>query len=343
MGAPLWMTTYGDMMTLLLCFFILLFSFSTIDVVKFRDVIIELQGALGVLTGGPMVLNLGDIPQKQIAENPAASTRQMHALQQRIEDKVAEENLESSVETTIDERGLMIRFTDTVLFDLGRADIKPEAWPILETVSEEIAEISNRIQIEGHTDPTPINTFQFPSNWELSTARATAIVHYFVERGNIEPPRLSAAGYSYYHPVAPNNTADNRTRNRRVDVIILKTDEDAALGRREDALEFLESTASDGIVVEVTGEESTLERRQEALEFLESPDSDGIVVEVSGEDTKEVAEEDTDDTSEEEPSEVTEDEEISDAASESGESEEASEEVSDSSDTGQNEDSGQEE
>jgi chemotaxis protein MotB len=225
-GAPLWMITYGDMMSLLLCFFVLLFSFSTLDLVKFRSVIVELQGALGVLSGGPMVLNLGDIPAKQITDNPTASARQMEQIQEQIEEKVEEEGLNGSIQTTLDERGLMIRFTDTVLFDLGKADIKPEAIPILDVVAEEIASVSNAVRIEGHTDPTPINTAEFPSNWELSTARSTAIVHFMIESGGIPPDRLSAAGFAFYHPVAPNNTPENRTRNRRVDVIILKSEEE---------------------------------------------------------------------------------------------------------------------
>lgn len=225
-GAPLWMITYGDMMTLLLCFFVLLFSFSTLDLVKFRNVIVELQGALGVLSGGPMVLNLGDIPAKQLTDNPSASGKQMEEIQEQIEGKVEEEGLDGSIQTTLDERGLMIRFTDTVLFDLGKANIKPSAIPVLEVVAEEIAAISNAVRVEGHTDPTPIHTAEFPSNWELSTARATAIVHFMIESGGIPPDRLSAAGFAFYHPVAPNNTPENRTRNRRVDVIILKSEED---------------------------------------------------------------------------------------------------------------------
>ncbi len=241
------MVTYGDMMTLLLCFFILLFSFSTLDVVKFRDVIIELQGALGVLTGGPMVLNLGDIPAKQITENPSASSSQLKNIEDTLEEKVEQEKLEESVDIVMNERGLIIRFTDTLLFDLGKADIKPAAIPILEVIGEELASISNSVQVEGHTDPTPISTPQFPSNWELSTARATAIVHFFIETGNITPSRLSAAGYAYYHPVVPNNTPENRARNRRVDVIILKTDMELGLERRQEALDFLESPASEGL------------------------------------------------------------------------------------------------
>ncbi len=297
-GVPGWMVTYGDMMTLLLCFFVLLFSFSTIDVVKFRDVIIELQGALGVLTGGPMVLNLGDIPQKQISENPSASTQHMEALQQSIEEKVTEEDMQGSIQTEINERGLMIRFTDTVLFDLGKAELRSEVYPILDAISEEITTISNSIQVEGHTDPTPIHTSQFPSNWELSTARATAIIHFLLERGGIEPERLSAAGYAFYHPVVPNTSHENRAMNRRVDVIILESSEDVAADRRTEALNFLESPLSDGIIMEIDPEDLpiTPDEESEVSEVSEASEeiNEEPAVEETVPDTQEIDEQDTD-------------------------------------------------
>ncbi len=328
LGSPLWMTTYGDMMTLLLCFFILLFSFSTIDVVKFRDVIIELQGALGVLTGGPMVLNLGDIPAKQITENPSASVQHMEQIEDAIDEKIETEELTASIETSLNERGLMIRFTDTTLFDIGSAEIKPDAVPILEVIATELTDISNYVRIEGHTDPTPINTSQYPSNWELSTARATAIIHYMVENGTIAPDRLSAAGYSFYHPVVPNNTAENRAKNRRVDVIILKTEADTRIDDRQEALEYLASDESEGIVVpadlenneeqepvddqEPATDQSTSEDRQEALDYLESDESDGIVVPADRESDESEGSSETDDPVEEpasDPSETPSDDE----------------------------------
>ena len=247
-GAPGWVVTYGDIMTLILCFFVLFFSFSTIDVVKFKDVIVEMQGALGVLSGGPMVLNLGDIPESMISENPTASIQRMMAIQKEIENNIKEENLEDSVKTSLDERGLVVSFTDTALFDIGKADIKPQIKPILDVISERLVVIDNNVRVEGHTDPTPIHTPQFPSNWELSTARANAIIHYFIEVNGVAPDRLSAAGYAFYHPVVPNTTLENRAKNRRVDVIILRSESDSEPNRRQDALDFIESPETDGII-----------------------------------------------------------------------------------------------
>lgn len=285
LGAPLWMITYGDMMTLLLCFFILLFSFSTLDVVKFKDVIIELQGALGVLSGGPMILNLGDIPAKQMTHNPAASTRRLAQIKENIEDEIESEGLEGAIETSINERGLLIRFTDAVLFDPGMAEIKPEAMPVLDVVNQEIANINNRVAIEGHTDSTPIRTARFPSNWELSTARGTAIIHYAIENGGIAPERLTAAGYAFYHPVLPNTTAENRALNRRVDIIILKSEEIIDAERRVDALNYLESGFSDGIIIEAPeiAEESMDESPEDNSTENDTPEMDVINEEVDTE------------------------------------------------------------
>lgn len=254
-GAPLWMTTYGDLMTLLMCFFVLLFSFSTIDVVRFKEVIVELQGALGVLSGGPMVLNMGDIPQKSIVQAQAVSVKtQIAEVKEKLEEKVEEEKLKESVQITMDERGLKIRFTDQVLFDLGEAVVKPGALPILRAVGEEIYLVPNHVLVEGHTDDWPIHTPQFPSNWELSTARATALVHFFIEEVGVDPTKLSAAGYSKYHPVAPNDSPVNKAKNRRVDVIILLGEEDKAELRqasRDDALSGLERPgAFEGVIME---------------------------------------------------------------------------------------------
>lgn len=254
-GAPLWMTTYGDLMTLLMCFFVLLFSFSTIDVVRFKEVIVELQGALGVLSGGPMVLNMGDIPQKSIVQAQAVSVKtQIAEVKEKLEEKVSEEELNENVQITMDERGLKIRFTDQVLFDLGEAVVKPGALPILRAVGEEIYLVPNHVLVEGHTDDWPIHTPQFPSNWELSTARATALVHFFIEEVGVDPAKLSAAGYSKYHPVAPNDSPVNKAKNRRVDVIILLGEEDKAELRqasRDDALSGLERPgAFEGVIME---------------------------------------------------------------------------------------------
>jgi chemotaxis protein MotB len=251
------MISWADMTTLLWACFVMLWSFSTLDLVKFQAAMSSLQGALGVLQGGAMVLNLGQIPQTQSRNNRPADRSDMERIQQRVKRKADETGNKGSIETSIGPLGLMIRFADTALFDPGSIEIKDQALPVLDTIAEELSKISNPVQVEGHTDPTPISTPLFPSNWELSTGRATAIVHYLIEQGGIGPDRMSAAGYAFYHPVAPNDSIENRAKNRRVDVIVLNTDgeiQSQGPPSRRDALEFLESPESTGIVMTPTDE-----------------------------------------------------------------------------------------
>ena len=136
------------------------------------------------------------------------------------------DNIDINNSTTVlkEPRGVVIRLNDTMLFDQGSAIIKSEALSTLESISEKLREFDNPILIEGHTDSTPIKNEKYPSNWELSTARATNIISYLVEKQNFPPNRLSAVGYGEYMPVADNNTPQNKAKNRRVDIIILSSD-----------------------------------------------------------------------------------------------------------------------
>ena len=255
--APPWMISWADMTTLLWACFVLLWSFSTLDLVKFQKAATSLQGALGVLQGGAMVLNPGQIPAAVPKVRAPASRNQMERMKRQIDRSTSSAGLSGSIETSVGARGLMIRFADTALFDSGSIDIKPEALPVLQAIASELANVSNPIQVEGHTDPTPINTPLFPSNWELSTGRATAIVHYLVEQGGIPPDRLNAAGYAFYHPVVPNNTPENRARNRRVDVIVLNSPEEEMSHDRQEVLDFLESPDSTGIIMHPDANQDT--------------------------------------------------------------------------------------
>jgi len=125
----------------------------------------------------------------------------------------------------IDRRGLVLRFSERFFFDSGDASIRPEVVPLLTVLAQSLESLPNQIRIEGHTDSVPIRTPRFPSNWELSTTRATSIVHYFLTHHRFEPGRLSAAGYGEFRPIAKNQTADGRSQNRRVDIVILSTKE----------------------------------------------------------------------------------------------------------------------
>jgi hypothetical protein len=149
----------------------------------------------------------------------------------------------------MNQRGLLIRFTDSALFDSGEADIKPEIFPILQLIADEVKEIPNMVAVEGHTDPTPINTARFPSNWWLSTARAAEVVHWLIEEGDVIPQRLQASGFSYFHPIVSNDTPENRARNRRVDVIILFEQEIVDEELNSGTIDDIDDSATDGLIM----------------------------------------------------------------------------------------------
>ena len=223
-GAPEWMSTYGDMMTLLLCFFVLLFSFATLDVQKFQAIAQSMNGSLGVLDSG-MTLSMEPLVNSFPADSPNEEVEEFRQLYEQMSEYIKENNLESSITLRLDERGLLVRFMDDVLFESGKADLTPKAREIINKVSEIIRQNNKNIRVEGHTDNVPINTFRFPSNWELSTTRAVNVVKYLIEERGIEAKRMSASGYSDQHPVDDNDTSEGRQKNRRVDMVILREEE----------------------------------------------------------------------------------------------------------------------
>lgn len=220
-GAPEWMSTYGDMVTLLLCFFVLLFSFATLDVQKFKAIAVSMNGSLGVLDSG-MTLSMEPLVNSFPSDSPTEEVEEFKKLYEQMNEYIKENNLESSITLRLDERGLLVRFMDDVLFDSGKADLTPKAREIINKVAEIIRQNDKNVRIEGHTDNVPINTFRFPSNWELSTTRAVNVVKYLIEEEGIEAKRMSASGYSDQHPVDDNATSGGRQKNRRVDMVILR-------------------------------------------------------------------------------------------------------------------------
>lgn len=215
-----WTTTYSDLITLLLTFFVALYAFSRVDVVKFQQVAASLRSTLGVNLD-----RLGGLPD--ISGSPwllkeAEDRQQLQQVLDRLRQTLPEQG--SGISLVQEQRGLVIRFADQALFDTGKADIRPEAEPVLRRLAETLRPLENPIRVEGHTDNVPINTAQFPSNWELSTARASRVVRFFIEQG-IPVARLSAAGYADQRPVAPNDTPEGRAKNRRVDVVVLSLSE----------------------------------------------------------------------------------------------------------------------
>mgnify|MGYP000879209293 FL=1 len=221
-----WLNTYADMVTLLLTFFVLLYSFSTVDVQKFRAIMTAFQGTLGVLDGGKIItpdasINDASLELDSTLNVSQRNIEQIQALMEQMQALVAAGQLPGTVELIHEERGLVVRFADRAFFDLGKADIRPDAQPVLHEIAEILRPLKNHVRVEGHTDTLPISTERFPSNWELSTARATSAIRFLIEEKNMSPERLSAAGYGEHRPVDSNDTIEGRARNRRVDLVIM--------------------------------------------------------------------------------------------------------------------------
>lgn len=230
-GLPAWLATYGDLVTLLMCFFVLLFAFSSIDAQKFEAVMVSFQGSAGVLSGGkslsesPLVFN--GMPESQTSESPE-ELEKLQQLKEQVEKYLEQNNLQANVLVELDARGLLLRFKENVLFDSGKSDLKPDAFKILSFLGDILnkAEFAERyIRVEGHTDNIPIRTSRFPSNWELSAGRASSVIRFYIENSKLKPDRFTASGYGEYYPVANNDTIEGRALNRRVDIVILRDGE----------------------------------------------------------------------------------------------------------------------
>lgn len=238
-GAPAWMTTYGDMVTLLLTFFILLYSFSAIDLQRFQEVMSAIQhsflGRTGILSGTMEEVGAEEGQRLDVAEfmeqetEQVLSTQEMELLEmmKQLEETyenvrlfLREAGLEEDIGLRLEERGIVMELPEKILFDTGRAEIKPEFLPILELLARLIADLRNQVIVEGHTDNVPIKTFLYPSNWELSVARSVSVARCLVERYDLEPGRFLVTGYGEYHPIADNGTPEGRARNRRVTLVI---------------------------------------------------------------------------------------------------------------------------
>ena len=219
-GAPLWMTTYSDLMTQLLCFFVMLFAFSNLNQAKYEQIAASLRAAL---SGSPSVLSGGLDPLGETLpfEISTQISEEFQEVYEQIEAMLAEEGVGVAVEIYSEERGMVISFKEKIFFKIGSAELLPEARNLLRRVGKILAEDDHDIRVEGHTCDLPIRNASFPSNWELSTARATNVTRFLIDEVGIEPRRLGATGYAEFRPIAPNDSEENRMRNRRVDLLLL--------------------------------------------------------------------------------------------------------------------------
>lgn len=145
----------------------------------------------------------------------------LEELKTKLEVMFRKEDMGTEISTTIDKRGLIISLNNAILFESGSADIKNNNENTLSKIAQIINELNHHLRIEGHTDNIPINTSKYPSNWELSTARAASVVRLFINECKVSPDKVVAVGYGEYKPVADNSTEKGRAKNRRIDIIVL--------------------------------------------------------------------------------------------------------------------------
>jgi chemotaxis protein MotB len=248
-----WLVSYADFITLLFAFFTTLYAISTVDAQKMGKMVTSMRQSFDntVFSPGSKTLSLSQgrensesasasrhilnsvkfpkgVYGKDFSTSPKYPNRQVLSgekalgkLKRSVEGLMGSDVLKGTVRTHVDPRGLIISLGEGGFFDSGSDQIKPEGRSLLDTMATSLVSLGNQIRVEGHTDNVPIRNSKFPSNWELSTARATAIVSYLIAKFGFSPELLSAAGYSEFRPVAPNDSEDGRSRNRRVDIVIL--------------------------------------------------------------------------------------------------------------------------
>ena len=249
--SELWLIPYADILTLLLALFIVLFASSQIDQKKFEELSRSLntafQGGTSVFEPHAVIpisdtgLRRSNAGEDLDTNDPALQqfvqeTQELQRIKDNIDAYIEENQLTELLKTELDNEQLKITINDRALFDSGSAVVKPEAIPVAIAISQILEQSRDReVIVAGHTDNVPINTAEFPSNWDLSVKRAVNFLRILLQNENLNPEKFSAVGYGEYHPIAANDTAAGRAQNRRVEVSIIRNfdlpGETAAAGR----------------------------------------------------------------------------------------------------------------
>jgi chemotaxis protein MotB len=245
-GAPAWLATFADLMSLLMCFFVLLLSFSEMDLQKYKQVAGSMKMAFGVqrliktdtIPRGTSVIKQEFSPgkpqptvmdvMKQQTENDTRDELKVNddvsaavdKLLSQIEESLQEEIADEVLEVLRYEDGVMIRVREADSFPSGSAQLQPGFVPVLDKLQSLLDETEGRIVVSGHTDNVPISTSIYPSNWVLSAARSASVVHYLSEIRFTDPSRIEIRAFADTKPVADNDTPENRARNRRIEINI---------------------------------------------------------------------------------------------------------------------------
>ncbi|NMA90379.1 MAG: flagellar motor protein MotB [Amphibacillus sp.] len=239
-GSPGWMTTYSDLVTLLLCFFVLLYSMSQLDIARFEAAAESFRNRVIFFDGSPSKIDFEQTgesatirePNKEIEKENildpdriTSNQRSLEELLKKVEGFLEENQLRDVISANRTDQGVVLILQERILFDSGQAELKPDGLPFLDKISLLLSKIPNYVRVEGHTDNRPISTVQYPSNWELSGARASSVIRHILDSGEFNPSRFIAAGYGDTRPIVPNTSSENWQKNRRVEIVILELSE----------------------------------------------------------------------------------------------------------------------
>jgi len=253
-GAPAWTATFGDLMNLLLCFFVMLFAMSTVDSEKFKAIAESFSKTFSIFEGGATsigdgllisngVSQLNDLDQyvnntgktEEGKDDPEkidnytemkdkleeAQLNESEQLAEKIDESVAESNMTDKIDITFTSQYVQLTLKGALLFDSGKTEIRAEAVPVVDKVGRILENYaSNVIEIEGHTDNVPMHSAKYANNSELSCGRALAVYDYLISTTNLDPSKIKYAGRGEYVPVADNSTEEGRAKNRRVEIRI---------------------------------------------------------------------------------------------------------------------------
>jgi chemotaxis protein MotB len=211
-----WLLTYADLITLLLGLFVILYAMSKIDAGKYAEVVTAMEGVFGsprgIMTGGSSGMMQMPVPSLR--------NEQQHIVDE-LRSALHLDDKKLPISISYNERGITVHIMEELLFASGAADVKATSLAALDSLAMVLRTITNDIRVEGHTDNIPIKTQFFPSNWHLSVARAVNVGYYLIEHHGLNAEQVSVVGYSEYHPLVPNDTPENRAKNRRVDIVIM--------------------------------------------------------------------------------------------------------------------------
>ncbi|MEX1022280.1 MAG: flagellar motor protein MotB [Dehalococcoidia bacterium] len=223
-----WVISYADLVTLLLGFFIILYATADSNTVKMEALARGLAEAFNVgvkegEAGDSSIFDggTGIIPEQNVAGMLDFDLDQIRRI---VAERAEQAGLQGQILVSRDEDRIVIRLADNLVFPSASADIREDAKPLLEIVAAGVNAVTNEIRVEGHTDNIPLATAKYPSNWELSSARATAVLRYLTEAVDVDPGRTFAAGYGEERPIANNLTPEGRALNRRADIVLLYPD-----------------------------------------------------------------------------------------------------------------------